>query len=412
VSDAMDDRRETIKRREARERRHEEKHDNPLVVELEALKGNFAGTADKIIKDIKRQDRIMERADKRQRKEYDELQRRLLEVQSLQEAQKKLLDSFIELIAGAIDAKSKYTGGHCNRVPILASMIGKAASECNEGIFQSFEMSDRDVHELNIAAWLHDCGKVVTPEYVVDKATKLETIYNRIHEVRARFEIIHRDLTIESLQRIAAGEDKAEVEQWLAEEHAKLQEEFALIAKANVGGEFMREADQDRVREIGKREWTRNFDDRLGISSEELRLMGDEPAMTPKVETLLADKAQHVIPREDFDLEEYERMGFKMPVPDAQYNRGELFNLTIAKGTLTYEERFKINEHMVMTIKMLERLPFPEHLKNVPLFAGAHHETLIGTGYPRQLTIDDMPIPSRAMAIADVFEALTAADRP
>ncbi len=401
--------------RRTRRRRAEsdtQQHENPLVNELERLKENFSGTADKIIKDIKRQERIMARSDKRQRKEYDELQQRLIEVQGLQEAQKKLLDSFIELIAGAIDAKSKYTGGHCNRVPILANMLGKAASESGEGIFEDFQLSERDAHELNIAAWLHDCGKVVTPEYVVDKATKLETIYNRIHEIRNRFEIIHRDLTIESLQRIIAGEEKASVEQWLAEEHAKLQEEFAFIAKANVGGEFMRDEDQQRVRDIGKREWTRYFDDRLGLSSEELRLIGDEAAETPARETLLADKPRHIIPREHFDYDEYERMGFKMPVPDALYNRGEIFNLTIAKGTLTYEERFKINEHMVMTIKMLEQLPFPDHLKNVPLYAGAHHETMIGTGYPRQLTKDDMPIPSRIMAIADVFEALTAADRP
>ena len=91
---------------------------------------------------------------------------------------------------------------------------------------------------------------------------------------------------------------------------------------------------------------------------------------------------------------------------------GEVYNLCIGRGTLTAEERFKINDHMVQTIIMLEQLPFPKHLKRVPEYAGGHHETMIGTGYPRRLTKADMSIPARAMAIADIFEALTAADRP
>ena len=148
----------------------------------------------------------MARSDKRQRQEYDELQRRLEEVQKLQLAQKELMDSFIKLIAGAIDAKSRYTGGHCKRVPELSMMLARAASESEEGIFKDFKLETEDeLRELDIASWLHDCGKVTTPEYVVDKATKLETIYNRIHEVRTRFEVIHRDLTIEALNKKLEG---------------------------------------------------------------------------------------------------------------------------------------------------------------------------------------------------------------
>jgi HD-GYP domain-containing protein (c-di-GMP phosphodiesterase class II) len=139
--------------------------------------------------------------------------------------------------------------------------------------------------------------------------------------------------------------------------------------------------------------------------------MLDNP-QTPAIEYLLSDKKRDIIPREHFDYEKYKKMGFTREVPKDLYNLGELYNISIAKGTLTKEERFKIEEHVMMTIEMLETLPFPDNLKNVPHYAGAHHETLIGTGYPRSLTKEDMPIPSRIIAIADVFEALTASDRP
>ena len=176
--------------------------DNSLVGEIEALKEIFTGTTDRLIKDIKRHDKIMARTDRDQMRELKKLEARLEEVEILQEAQKKLLDAFIKLIAGAIDAKSKYTGGHCERVPELSLMIAKEATSCNDGIFEDFSINTEDEkRELAIASWLHDCGKVVTPEYVVDKATKLETIYNRIHEVRTRFEVIHRDKTIEALNK-------------------------------------------------------------------------------------------------------------------------------------------------------------------------------------------------------------------
>ena len=387
--------------------------ENKLIVELEHLQNEFTKTTNKLIKDVKRQDKIMYRADKRQRQEYDELQKRLKEVEQLQEAQKELLESFIKLIASAIDAKSKYTGGHCERVPELSLMIADVANRSNEGIFKDFSIDNEDEkRELNIAAWLHDCGKVVTPEYVVDKATKLETIYNRIHEIRTRFEVIHRDLTIEALNRKLANEDPKEVDRWLDQEHQKLIEEFKIVANANVGAEFMKDEDKEKIKQIASRTWIRNFDDTIGLAHEEKKRVLSENTTTPQVEQLLSDKARHIIPREFFDYDEYNRMGFKTKVPEHLYNLGELYNICISAGTLSYEERFKIQEHVQMTLIMLEKLPFPENLKNVPLFAGAHHETLIGTGYPRQLTIDDMPIASRIMAIADVFEALTASDRP
>ncbi len=387
--------------------------DNKTLLEIEKLKSTFDATLKKISKDIKRQDKIMARSDKRQKQDYDELQERLLEVQSLQDAQAKLMDSFIELIAGAIDAKSKYTGGHCSRVPELTISLVKEATLCNTGVFSDFSLdTDDELRELGIAAWLHDCGKVTTPEYIVDKATKLETIYNRIHEIRTRFEVVHRDLTIEALEKKLSGKDANEVDIWLDKEHTKLIQEYEIVAQANVGSEFMKDDAKNIITDIASKTWIRHFDDTLGLAHEEKQRVLKEKTVTPSTETLLSNKQRHIIPREDFDYEEYEKFGFKTKVPENLYDLGELTNICISAGTLSNEDRFKIQEHIIMTIKMLEGLPFPENLKNVPLYAGAHHETLIRTGYPRQLTKDDMPIPARVMAIADVFEALTASDRP
>jgi len=331
-------------------------------------------------------------------------------IKEYEEAQVKLMDSFIELIAGAIDAKSEYTGGHCKRVPILTLMIAKEASKSNQGIFKAFNFAnEEEIRELSVAAWLHDCGKVTTPEYVVDKATKLETIYNRIHEIRTRFEVIYRDLIIQSYEKINQGEDEKNVKQWLEKEQQILQEEFEFIANANKGGEFMSQEDQEKIKEIAQRQWKAYFDDALGLShDEQVRYVKNES----KVEHLLDNKPHHLIPRSPKSVSDYDKYGFKVDIPNDLYNLGEIYNLCIQKGTLTPEERFKINEHMTMTIKMLEQLPFPENLKRVPEYAAAHHETLIGTGYPRKLTKEQMSIPARIMAIADVFEALTAADRP
>jgi len=337
-----------------------------------------------------------------------------LDNQHLMEAQRNLMDSFIELIAGAIDAKSPYTGGHCARVPELSTMLCQAASNSKEGVFEDFTFeTDEQWREFKIAAWLHDCGKVTTPEYVVDKATKLETIYNRIHEVRTRFEVLRRDAEIEYLNALLKGDDASSVKTRFDQQISKLEDDYAFVAESNVGGEFMSEDRIDRLAEIAEIKWTRYFDDRLGLSQqEEQAIKNAPPAALPACEKLLSDKQDHIVPREAGTAEFLEQHGFKMTVPDALYNRGELYNLKIGRGTLTDEERFKINEHVIQTILMLERLPFPKHLDKIPEYAGAHHETMIGTGYPRKLVKEQMSIPARIMALADIFEALTAADRP
>ena len=276
----------------------------------------------------------------------------------LLEQQKVLLESFIKLIAAAIDSKSPYTGAHCERVPALAEMLVSSLCDTTAGPFADFQLDDEEWYELRIAAWLHDCGKVTTPVHVMDKATKLETISDRIEQVRSRFAVLERDAKIASLEAIAAGTPRAEAEATYEAEVQRLRDDLAFLEQANVGGEFLPPDKQGRIAAIGRQ--------RVRLLDQEAPLLSDD----------------------------------------------EVENLSISRGTLTHAERLIINGHMVQTVKMLEALPFPRHLSRVPEYACGHHEKMDGTGYPRGIYAGDMSIPARAMAIADVFEALTADDRP
>lgn len=337
-----------------------------------------------------------------------------LTTQRLLEEQRNLLEAFIQLIAGAIDAKSPYTGGHCQRVPELTKMLAEAACQAQEGPFQHFSLNEKQWEAIHIAAWLHDCGKVTTPEFVVDKATKLETLCDRIHEVRMRFEVLKRDAEIAYWQDRFNGGDEPTLSAALEKQWQQLDEEFAFIARCNEGGEFMATEDIARLQQIAGRTWQRTLSDRLGISQDELarkRREADSPL--PVTEPLLADRPDHLFTRSNRERFAPDNpWGFQVNTPEYLYNRGELYNLSIRRGTLTEEERYKINEHMIQTIIMLEKLPFPANLKQVPEIAGGHHEKMDGTGYPKRLKRDEMSIPARMMAIADIFEALTAGDRP
>lgn len=341
-----------------------------------------------------------------------------IETRQLVEAQQRLLDGMIKLLADAIDAKSPYTGGHCERVPQLAQMLLDKAIAADRGPYADFSMSEAERYEFRIAAWLHDCGKITSPEYVVDKATKLETLGNRIHEVRMRFEVLWRDAEIAYWQGLANGEAPPALQQALEQARAELQDAFAFVAKANIGGEFMEEADVARLHQIGQRRWQRHFDNRLGISrDEEARFAGAPHVALPVDEPLLADRPEHRVPWGErtppvVRTDPRNVWGFDMRLPAHASNQGELYNLSIRRGTLNDEERFKINEHIVQTIIMLSALPFPRQLRRVPAIAGNHHEKMDGSGYPRRLGKEALSIPERVMAIADIFEALTAADRP
>ncbi|WP_169333572.1 HD domain-containing phosphohydrolase [Leeia oryzae] len=337
-----------------------------------------------------------------------------LESREMIAQQKMLFESFIKLIAEAVDAKSPHTGGHCHRVPILTEWLVELASVSEAQCVANFKLDSEMREAVHIAAWLHDCGKVVTPEYVVDKATKLETLYDRIHEIRMRFEVCKREEELAVWKSTyPQGLPESATEQLLVELKT-LDDDFAFIAQCNLGSEVVSEEVLDRIKKVAARTWTRTLDDRLGLSHEELkRRAGRGSDILPTQEYLLSDQPEHKIARPlSQSFSDDNPWGFKMQVPELLYDRGEVKNLSISRGTLTDEERYKINEHIVLTIKMLEAMPFPRHLANVPEIAGGHHERTDGRGYPRAVPASSLSIPARMMAIADVFEALTATDRP
>jgi len=332
----------------------------------------------------------------------------------LLEAQKQLIDALIKLVAGAIDAKSAYTGGHCQRVPVLTRMLAEAAEGQSDGPYRDFKLNEEEWEALDIAAWLHDCGKVTTPEYVVDKATKLETLYDRIHEIRMRFEVLKSAAETAYWRGLAEGGDEATLRRRMEEEKRALDDDFAFVARSNEGGEFLDPAAIARIKAIAARRWTRTLSNRLGVSYEEKKRMDaqPEPAL-PVEEPLLQDRYDHIVELAERDIIPVDNpWGFVLNVPKFKFNRGEVYNLCVGRGTLTEEERYRINDHIVQTIIMLKSLPFPKHLKQVPELAGGHHEKMDGTGYPKRLKGGDMSVVARMMAVADVFEALTAADRP
>jgi HD-GYP domain-containing protein (c-di-GMP phosphodiesterase class II) len=335
-----------------------------------------------------------------------------LDKQMLIEAQRELFRALLRILAGAIDAKSPYTGGHCRRVPELTNMLARAADAAGEGALADFHLNGDEWYELEVAGGLHDCGKVTTKEYVVDKATKLETIYNRIHEIRARFEIVKRDAEIEYLKGVLAGGDETMLREARDVRWRQLDDDFFFVAECNIGGEVMAPEKIERLKQIGAITWTRTLDDRLGISWEEDARLSPEPEPLPAIEHLLADKPSHIIPHESPPVSADQQGRFVLKPPPQKFNLGEIYNLSIRRGTLTAEERFHINDHIVQTILMLESLPFPKILSRVPEYAGGHHERMDGKGYPRGLTRNEMSVPARIMAIADIFEALTARDRP
>ena len=277
-----------------------------------------------------------------------------------------LFESFINLINAAIDDKSPYTAGHCERVPHLTMLLAEAVNNCSIGPLKNFSMNDKDRYELKIAGLLHDCGKVTTPVHVVDKATKLHTIFDRIALIDTRFEVIKRDTELAVLKsRLNAVEksDKSAAcdgDRALESKIREIEDDREFLRVSNVGGEAMTSDDIERVKRIStKYRWR------------------DVSGMV--TDFLSAD---------------------------------EIENLTIRAGTLTASERQIINHHIDVTIQMLEALPWPKHLKNVAEYAAGHHERMDGKGYPRGLTREQMSVQARCMGIADIFEALTAKDRP
>ena len=261
-----------------------------------------------------------------------------------------LLESFVRTIATAIDEKSPYTGGHVRRVAQLTMTMARKINNVRYGKFAGTQLSDDQLRELRIAAWLHDVGKITTPEYVIDKATKLEAVHDRIHDVKTRMELIKKDYLAKIIKNAHDVKIASKIEE--------LDKDYEFLVEANSGSEFLDDDKIARIKEIAKRQWNNN-----GQSN-----------------PLLSDE--------------------------------EVYHLCIRSGTLTQEERSIVNNHVLVTQKILSHLPFPKKMRHVADYAAAHHEKLDGTGYPLGLKGDQLSLQSRIIAIADIFEALTAKDRP
>jgi len=278
---------------------------------------------------------------------------------------RELFEAFVQMIAQAIDEKSPYTGAHCRRVPELTMMLADAAHAVDQGPLRTFQMDADDRYTLHLAGWLHDCGKITTPDRVMDKATKLHTVHDRIDEVATRFACLRSQTQaayVEPMTRARAMGEADEAERLAAERDralAQYDDEMAFLRRVNDGGERMSQADQQRVEGIAGRRW-------------------------------------------------YDAAGVEQPL----LTDDEVDNLEVQRGTLNEREIAIMRDHVSASIRMLERLPFPQHLARVPEYAAYHHERVDGQGYPYGLTRDEMPVPARVMAIADVFEALSAGDRP
>ncbi|MGV8075465.1 MAG: GAF and HD-GYP domain-containing protein [Syntrophobacteraceae bacterium] len=280
---------------------------------------------------------------------------------------KNLFHAFIKSIATAIDEKSPYTGGHVRRVADLTLLIANRINEAEEGPFADICFSEDELEELRLAAWMHDVGKIATPEHIINKKTKLETIFDRIHLVETRFGLIreavknkylHEKIRVLESNGCDAQTVLSRLEERLRKDLELLEEEKNFVVECNKPGTDMHLQNVEKLREIAQK---------------------------------------------SFEIE-----GRQFPYLTSD----ELHNLSIPKGSLTVKERSVIEQHAVVTTKILEELPFPKKLSRVPEYASYHHERIDGSGYPFGLSADKLPLQARIIALADVFEALTARDRP
>ena len=278
----------------------------------------------------------------------------------------ELFEAFVKVMATAIDEKSPVTGGHIRRVANLTLTMAEFINEHEDGIFKEKKFSPDQMYELRIAAYMHDIGKVTTPVEIVEKAKKLQTIFDRIHYVRLRMDYIIQKVKLEGQQikinLLESGAVKTEVEKVEADLNNKieeLKEIRSFINKCNEPGEFLEDETLERLKEISQRTYLDNEGE-------------EQPFLT-----------------ED-----------------------ELLNLSIRRGSITETERKKMQDHAAVTLRMLNQIPFTKKLKNIPNFAGAHHEFINGNGYPLGLKGDQIPFEGRLMAVTDIAEALTASDRP
>ena len=261
------------------------------------------------------------------------------------------IDAFVTTIAKAIDTKSPYTSDHIGKVEEIALLVAKAISDDNT-IYKKIKYSENDYKQLSLAAWMHDIGKISMPEHIIDKATKLEKIFDRIHLIEQRFEVIKLNKEIEYLKNQTS---KTEYENFINE----INNDIEFIKRINFGGEFMSDEDIQKLENISKKVYIKNDGEIISFISED-----------------------------------------------------EFYNLSIKKGTLTKEEIEIIRNHAQLSLDMISGLPFPKKYKDVLNIACNHHEKLNGLGYPRGLKAEEISLEDRIMILADIFEALTASARP
>jgi HD-GYP domain-containing protein (c-di-GMP phosphodiesterase class II) len=265
-----------------------------------------------------------------------------------------LLDQFIKAIAETIDRKSKYTGGHIERVAEITMAIANNI-RADQGFYKLVDFNEDELKELKYASWMHDLGKITTPSHIMDKSTRLETIIDRIYIVEIRFEFI-RDLLLLQLH-------------YLSNETDEEREPFEDMLQNLI-------SDWNFIKQV-------NFEEKQ-IKSEKIERI----EKIYKFKYKILDKVYCLLEEEEKD------------------------NLQIPIGTLTTEQNEIMKEHAMVTYNILSGLTFPKKFKNVALYAALHHETLNGTGYPFKYTAEKLPLRSRIIAISDIFESLTAKDRP
>jgi len=278
--------------------------------------------------------------------------------QLLIDEQKQLFKSFIQLVSEALEKKDSTTGGHCNRVPNITMMIAQAINNDKDGTFKDFVFKEDEMEELFVAGWLHDFGKVATPEHVMNKSTKLEGIYDKIEHIKIRFEVLKRDIKIKYSDLLKDDINNMDLINEMNDKIKKMDDDIDFLEQCNVGGEFMSDKLKKRVKKISEY----------------------------KVES--NNELQNILNEEEINF------------------------LTLEKGTLDDNERKIMEDHVSLTYELLDKLPYPKHLENVPFFAGCHHEKINGKGYPNGYKGDQLPLQARVIALADVFEGLTAPDRP
>lgn len=262
-----------------------------------------------------------------------------------------LLYQFIKSIAKAIDKKSKTTGGHISRVANLSEMLFQKIQE-DKTTYKDYNFSNEEIQELRLAGWMHDIGKITTPVYIMDKSKKLETIFDRIELIKTRAKLV---IAVIELDKNQADEStKKELDEVIK----KIKKYVQIIKDINQNHDFLSDEKLKKLQKIFMFNYTSNGKNYYLITDEEYQ------------------------------------------------------NLSIKKGTLLPNEMEIMHDHAKMTLEMLNELTFPKKFRNVPLYASSHHEKLNGKGYPSQLTEKDLPLQARVIAVADIFDALTAGDRP